>query len=187
MFYDFLFPDDVDPNVAMVIVNALYFRGEWTLVFEDAEEPVAFTLTNGERTLVNMMQRSSQDFAVAKFREHDIDFTALAIPYVFQQGRFEMIIIMPDRPRGLEFLINTLERKKGDSSQDNFFDSVIFHLDENRYSGDTWDVTMPKFKIDSGVVPMNAFLQNVSLSKKKSVKLIRNDFLSISAGNQTGI
>ena len=60
-----------------------------------------------------------------------------------------MVIIMPDQPKGLEFLKGDWELNKDSPFEDNIFDLATQGLKENGRS--TIIVTMPTFKIDSNI------------------------------------
>ena len=80
----FFISDDVSPESILLIVNALYFKASWHLVFEDGECS-QFTNINGKRSNVKMMTRDSRHQTAAMFSSSllgdSIKFLAISIPY----------------------------------------------------------------------------------------------------------
>ena len=80
----FFISDEVSPESTLLIVNALYFKASWHLVFDDGE-CAQFTNSNGKRTNVKMMTRDSRHQTAAMFSSSlvgdSIKFLAISIPY----------------------------------------------------------------------------------------------------------
>lgn len=84
------FLDSVSSDAALLIVNALYFNAAWTVAFDDLPDPQEFTTLKGQKVLTNMVTRSSYQNIVAEFTLFsplNMEFTALAIPYLGDQVR----------------------------------------------------------------------------------------------------
>ena len=81
--FDFSIADYLSPEVAFLIVNALYFKASWSVLFDEGV-PQTFTTIDGQKTIVSMMTRTSLHNYGARF-EMDLvphtRFTAVAIPY----------------------------------------------------------------------------------------------------------
>ena len=78
------FLDTVSPNVALLIVNALYFKAAWSVVFEIVPEPKIFTTISGEQVPTKMMERSSFHNFANVFNTSlvpNVQFTVVSIPY----------------------------------------------------------------------------------------------------------
>ncbi|KAF7068665.1 hypothetical protein CFC21_074399 [Triticum aestivum] len=90
---DVLPPSSVDSSTAVVLANALYFKGAWTQPFDVSTMP--FHIPGGTTGRVPSMTTSrSQRIAVYP------GFRALKLPYkndVQQQAEFYMLILLPDR------------------------------------------------------------------------------------------
>jgi len=142
------------PNIAFLIVNALYFKAAWTVKFEENTEPQEFTKLNGQKILVPMMKRTSFHNIATKFTTNllpQMEFLALAIPYddLVHEDRFEMVILMPENYRALDFLQESLTRQQDNPDTDNIFDVAEKALELKRFDRKEHTITMPSFKIDS--------------------------------------
>ncbi|KAM3261606.1 hypothetical protein ACQJBY_052343 [Aegilops geniculata] len=86
-------PGSVNSGTAVVLANALYFKGAWTQPFDVSTAP--FHIPGGTTVRVPSMTTSeSQHIAVYP------GFRALKLPYkndVQQQAEFYMLILLPDR------------------------------------------------------------------------------------------
>ncbi|XP_038189473.1 serpin B6-like [Arvicola amphibius] len=84
--------DMVKPNTALVLVNAIYFKGNWEKQFnkEDTRE-MPFKVTKNEEKLVQMMFKKST-FKMTYVEE--ISTKILLIPYAGNE--LNMIIMLPD-------------------------------------------------------------------------------------------
>lgn len=81
--------DKIDPDAVMFLLNALYFKGDWTTKFDSKntlDKP--FHLQTGTDRNVKMMFAKS-DFALSGSEK----FTAVKLPYGNKQ--FEMTLILP--------------------------------------------------------------------------------------------
>lgn len=88
--------DDVDATTLLVLLNALYFKGQWTTPFDaklTTDQP--FTLTDGGKQSVKMMQRSG------KFSYYeDASLQMVRLPY--GAGRLSMVVILPANGQTLD-------------------------------------------------------------------------------------
>lgn len=79
--------ETLDEDLVLLITNALYFGDSWTYPFEDVTDPEKsiFHLASGDKVKVNMVFRSSRQFAVTQPFTFDVlptvTFRAVAIPY----------------------------------------------------------------------------------------------------------
>lgn len=83
--------DRIDPNAVMLLVNALYFKGEWTEPFEpESTRNAPFTRLDGStRQLPFMFRRASLSALAAD------GVKGVRLPY--GNGRVALYAIMPDR------------------------------------------------------------------------------------------
>ena len=90
----------IDPQMVLYLINAIYFKGQWTKPFEKEqtrERP--FTLLGGAKKPAPMMEQHGKfDYLRGP------NFQAVSLPYG-KQTRFSMYVFLPDAAAGLkEFL-----------------------------------------------------------------------------------
>ena len=75
------------------------------------------------------------------------------ITFQFREGKqFEIVFLIPETPKGLEFLKESLKEKESAStSYQNIFDTIDNELKETREQNDEYTVVMPSFKIGSSL------------------------------------
>jgi serpin B len=82
--------DSMDPDIAMLLINAIYFKGKWSSEFDkDDTETLPFYVTPGSPVQVPMMKQTN-DFAVADAG----NATLVELPY--GQGNYSMVVMLPD-------------------------------------------------------------------------------------------
>ena len=99
---DFIKPHMIDNRTALVLTNAMYFKGNWMLPFDkDRTDDAAFTLMNGQQIKVPMMSQTT----TVKYAE-DEHVQVLELPYT--GNRLSMVFILPQKPDGLPELESDL-------------------------------------------------------------------------------
>ena len=100
-------PEEVDPNVAAFILNALYFKAQWEgynndpMFLPDFTVAEDFFLSDGSTARVKMMRNTR----FHQYAEMD-GYKVLVLPYA--QGKFNMYILLPDE-NNIGGLIEKLE------------------------------------------------------------------------------
>jgi serpin B len=87
--------DELDPQAAAVLLNAIYFKAAWASAFskqDTRDEP--FSLSPSQHVPVPMMQKRATVALVAR-----AGYRAVRLPYVV--GTIGMIIVLPDAVDGL--------------------------------------------------------------------------------------
>lgn len=85
----------IQDEVMMYLINAIYFKGEWTKPFSaNATQKAAFHLANGNTKDVDMMSNGSS----YQYMKHDT-YEAIRLPY--GEGQMNMLIILPAKDRSL--------------------------------------------------------------------------------------
>ncbi len=98
--------DQIPGNVVLYLINALYFKGEWTHQFEKSRTQLApFHLLDGTRKNVPMM-RQEREFP---YLEGD-GFRMVSLPY--GNGRFSMVLALPDESSDLASFSRTLTAER---------------------------------------------------------------------------
>lgn len=125
--------DMVNGNTRLVLVNALYFKGDWEKQFDKKNTAQdKFFLPSGEGVMADMMvQEAEIPYAVLD----NIDSTIVELPY--KGDRIVMQIVLPNKKSGLR----DLEEKIGSVDIADLF---------RQHQRDTKvRVKMPKFKLSS--------------------------------------
>ncbi|GCB80533.1 hypothetical protein scyTo_0017212 [Scyliorhinus torazame] len=100
--------DTIDQESKLVLVNAIYFKGNWEKKFDEGDtEERLFRVTKDESKPVKMMCQKGM-FNTAYIAE--IATNILELPYV--QNELSMIILLPDEISGLEKLQRKLTYEK---------------------------------------------------------------------------
>ncbi|XP_071592689.1 ovalbumin-related protein Y-like isoform X1 [Heliangelus exortis] len=101
---DFLVSGSVDPDTALALVNAVYFKGIWKKAFrEEQTQEMSFNVTEQESRPVQMMYQNGT-FKVAVVAAEKVKI--LELPYA--SGELSMLVLLPDDVSGLEQLENKI-------------------------------------------------------------------------------
>jgi serpin B len=121
----------VQPDTRLVLVNAIYFLGDWAAPFKrDRTRPFPFHLTASKTVDVPTMNLSGG------FRISQKDgVTALELPY--KGGEMSMVILLPDEIEGLAAVEGTLDTKR--------LDALVSTMKPEW----VW-VALPKFEVNPG-------------------------------------
>ncbi|WP_293086356.1 serpin family protein [Okeania sp. SIO3B5] len=88
--------EKLEPNTVMVLLNAIYFQGNWEQKFsEDSTKEQPFYLPNGTKKQHPIMFQSSRYLYY-----EDEEFQAVSLPY--GEGRVSMYIFLPKEKVGLD-------------------------------------------------------------------------------------
>jgi serpin B len=102
---DLLPPGSITSDTRLVLVNAIYFLGDWAVPFEkESTQPAPFFVSTADRKDVAMMHRTGS-FRFARGEA----YSALEIPY--KGNHMSMLLVLPDATDGLA----ALERELGAS------------------------------------------------------------------------
>ncbi len=93
---DLLPPQMLNEFTRLVLVNAIYFKGEWQDPFLNGTLEAPFILLNSDQVAVPMMSRREE----TPYIEGD-GYRAVALPY--KGDRVEMIVVMPEAGKFAEF------------------------------------------------------------------------------------
>ncbi|XP_023285742.1 alpha-1-antitrypsin homolog [Seriola lalandi dorsalis] len=88
---------DLDPEMAMVLINFVYFRGQWEKPFDSNQTHKAdFQVDETTKVQVDMMRRMGRyDF----YQDADNHTTVIMLPY---KGNTSMMIVLPDEGKMAE-------------------------------------------------------------------------------------
>lgn len=142
---DLIKPDQLDGNTRSVLVNAIYFKGNWEVPFStDLTEKSDFYNSENETSQVDFMYMDS-DFNVAYVK--DLNATALELKYA--NSNISLVMVLPNSRTGL----SALETKLKDYDLSKIAQAFYFGRCE---------ITIPKFKIEYEI-NLNDVLKNVSI------------------------
>ncbi|NXL95610.1 OVALX protein, partial [Alectura lathami] len=105
---DFLVSGYVDLDTALVLVDAVYFKGMWKTAFKaEHTREMPFSMTKQESKPVQMMcQNGTFNVAVLPAEKMKI----LELPYA--SGELSMLVLLPDEMSGLQQIENTISFEK---------------------------------------------------------------------------
>ena len=122
--------DQLDPDLVMILLNAIYFDGAWTTQFDpDDTSRQAFTREDGSTVQVDMMSLADVDLPLGG----GPDYTAAELPY--GGGAFSMVVVVPN---GSTSVRDFVARMDSDA-----WDAVIAGLTERELDL----LSIPKFEI----------------------------------------
>jgi len=143
---DLIRPGDLDPQVVLALVNAIYFKGKWTHPFDPKHTTSAtFNLLDGTTVQVPMM-RQARKFRCANIKGGQV----LELPYV--GDRLSMVIVLPRHHADLP----DFERQLGQGELDSWLNALSSH---------TVNVGLPRFKITWGSFVLNETLKRLGMRK----------------------
>lgn len=123
----------IDPITIMFLINAIYFKGDWTHQFDrDLTRDAAFELADGSQTTVRMMTHDGE-VPVRVFFDWDAQITVADLPYGGQA--YSMTIVMPSEASRIEALVGNMDQSR--------WNGWIAALDST-----TMRVSLPKFTLE---------------------------------------
>jgi len=121
--------DNLDPDLAMLLINAVYFNGKWRYAFNKADtKDDPFYVTPSAPKSVPMMHQAQNLKAV---RSNNL--TLIEIPY--GQGNYNMVVVLPDEDVSTSEVANALTPS--------IWQEWMDQLDINTHKV---DLSMPRFK-----------------------------------------
>ncbi|XP_045206628.2 serpin B6-like [Mercenaria mercenaria] len=129
---DLLSPGSVSPITRMIVVNAIYFKGQWNEQFsESITQKADFYVTKAHKIQVDMMGKT---FDKVKYTESETyGCKALELPYIGkEQG---MVVLLPNDIEGLSTLENHLSNS--------MLNDILKLMNVKKIT-----VNLPKFKME---------------------------------------
>lgn len=140
---DLLSPDNIDDFTRLVLVNAIYFKGNWAKKFDpEITMKEQFYYNENDSVEVDMMNQKSK-FRYGVF--DDLDASVLELPYA--DSNLSMLIVLPKNRTGLKEVGSKLKNKS------------VFEINESLSETEVV-VMLPKFKVEYAV-ELNEPLQKV--------------------------
>ncbi|MCD4670421.1 MAG: serpin family protein [Actinomycetia bacterium] len=136
--------DETPPTVVMYLINAIYFKGDWTYPFEEAAtHDDDFYLEDGSTKKVPMMNIQEH----FQYGRGD-DYAVIRLPY--GQEKFSMYIVLPDEGTAIDSIVGSLDEEKWNGITGSLSDSEVI-------------LAMPKYKMEYGVKLLNDSLTDLGM------------------------
>jgi serpin B len=138
---DLLQPSHITPNTTMVLVNAIYFKGNWKTQFDKKKTRDGVFHTADDKRVDVPMMFTDMKCGYARFA----DVTLVELPYAGDE--LSMVVLLPKTPDGLPKLEKQLTH-----------DNLKKWLADLKDRG-ALEVSLPKFKLETGyelVAPLQA-------------------------------
>ncbi len=130
-------PGDVGPSTRLVLVNAIYFKGNWVEKFDaQATTTAAFTLSDGSVKQTAFMHHAMHGARYAELPGDATPLQILALPY--KGNSLEFVALLPKTPADLPALEKSLTA-----------DKLASWLGRLPTGGGPVDVYLPKFKVEA--------------------------------------
>jgi serpin B len=128
---ELLQPPHITPNTTMVLVNAIYFKGNWKTQFDAKKTREGVFHTSDDKRIDVKMMHADMKCGYARFE----DVSMVELPYA--GGELSMVVLLPRMPDGLP----KLEEK-------------LTHENLKKWLADLKDrgsleITLPKFKMET--------------------------------------
>jgi len=133
MITDLIPENTLDSFTKLVLVNALYFKGNWAIDFEESKtKEETFYLSDGSEIQTEMMHQQSEYY----FYQNE-EYKVLEIPY--KNDEFSMYLFMPTEPSKMVNLESLLFEPGG-------YETIVAQL----YPEFDLQLALPKFKFAWG-------------------------------------
>lgn len=141
---NFIDADQIDPDLTQIIlVNALYFQGNWTYPFGSIEtHPATFFKSNTETSQANFMYQESTQLNYVESDE--LDAQILELPFKGQDA--SVVLVLPRQKEG----IAVLEK----------LSAAV--LETPKFNPTYVELHIPKFRIESSI-QLNSALETVRI------------------------
>ncbi|KUO49831.1 MAG: proteinase IV [Desulfitibacter sp. BRH_c19] len=139
--------DQISSNVIMYLINAIYFKGEWTEQFEKENTfETEFQAGDGETQEVKMMSKKGE----IEYGAGD-DFEAVKLSY--GNEKTSMYLILPKGDASINTFINNMDSVKWEKIRSSISkrEDVILQI--------------PRFKIEYGIKKLNDSLTNLGMGE----------------------
>jgi len=167
-----------DPDAVLVLLNAVYFLGEWTTRFDPGDtRPEPFTLPGAAQVDVPMMHLTDARFGYA---QRD-GYRMLRLPYG-EHGRYGMEIMLPDDGHTVADLLASLDAARWRAAVDSLIEQTIDVLAlprfELRWKG---ELTKPlqRLGLSSAFTPGTANFRPMSPAMPWLEKVVHKTYVKV--------
>jgi serine protease inhibitor len=128
--------DQVEPDTVFLLLNAIYFKGNWTEAFaKEATQKRPFTLLDGTQKPISMMRQ--QNLGFFPYYENEM-FQAISLPY--GEGRLSMYIFLPHQEVSLKTFYSSLTAENWHKWMNQFNPSI-----------GGIKISLPRFKVEYAI------------------------------------
>ena len=122
-------------NVIMYLINAIYFKGDWTVPFEEEQSfDAIFNASSGEQQEITMMRRNGS----VEYGEGE-DYQTVRLPYGEKENTAMYVILPKDEGRDINEFLGTMDEDKWQDIRG----SVS--------SSDDVELQIPRFEMEYGI------------------------------------
>jgi len=122
-------------NVIMYLINAIYFKGDWTVPFEEEQSfDAIFNASSGEQQEITMMRRNGS----VEYGEGE-DYQSVRLPYGEEKNTAMYVILPKDEERDINEFLGTMDEEKWQDIRG----SVS--------SSDDVELQIPRFEMEYGI------------------------------------
>ncbi|MYF98068.1 serpin family protein, partial [Candidatus Poribacteria bacterium] len=123
--------DNIDPQMVLFLINAIYFKGSWQTKFDSENtRDATFHLESGSTKQVPMMNRTDN---YMHYVNHEDGLQAISLPY--GDGQMSMYIFLPSRESDLDTFLDGLNAENWENWMSQFQERKIW-------------VQIPKFSLE---------------------------------------
>ena len=123
--------DKLDSNIYMIILNAVYFKGEWSYQFEESfTKKDIFYINNNKQKNVDMM-------SISEHYNYFEDSNIQSIEMRFKKESISALIILPNEKLNVNEFIEILDK------DNEYYYSIINNMKYNKVN-----LRLPKFEIN---------------------------------------
>jgi serine protease inhibitor len=136
--------DVIPADAVMYLINAIYFKGNWTDEFDEGmTSDDDFYLADGSTKKVPMMNKWQELLYCS-----GNGYSGIRLPY--GQEKMSMYIILPDKGENIDSLISSLDADRWNEITGSFSNKQI-------------DLSMPKYKMEYGIKLLNDVLIDMGM------------------------
>jgi serpin B len=158
--HDLVSPNDLDGSTRVVLVNALYFQGNWSTPFDPRLTTKAKFFTTSDTTVdTPTMYKESEQFNY--YESEELDAQILEVPFMGEEAT--MTFVLPNKKEGISILEKQIDKV----------------LENPRYTKEWVQVLLPKFKIES-TIDFKPILEELGV--EKAFDIFQADFSGIAGG-----
>ncbi|MCG6186055.1 serpin family protein [Maribellus maritimus] len=121
--------DEISPEQAMFLINAIYFKGMWASEFDkDKTTKDPFYLDNGSTIQTDFMNQTQ----TVEMASNNL-FSAIQLPY--GKGKYNMLVFLPETDKTLQDIVDKLDKDNWETWMQSFAETedVIISLPKFKY------------------------------------------------------